>query len=75
MTAQEIELAVRKLGYQGEPITCSQEDYPLVRSELHKQAGKWIDTGQDIRAQLALSEVMRLDKLHDPAATNHAPTG
>jgi hypothetical protein len=48
----------------GNPVTCSEQDYPEVRAVLQEQAGKWIDSGDHVRAQIALAEVKRLDALY-----------
>lgn len=48
--------------YQGSPVECSKFEYELgLREAILKQAAKWIDTKQDIRAVIALNEVKRLD--------------
>lgn len=49
----------------GELVTCSSERWPAVRRTLQDQAGKWIDTGQGIKAVIALREVERLDREFD----------
>jgi hypothetical protein len=46
---------------RGALVRCSPEAWPAVRRALQEQAGKWIDTGQGIRAVIALREVERLD--------------
>jgi hypothetical protein len=51
--------------YDGVPITCTAEEWlGGLRSEVHKFAGKMVDHGQDVRAQIALEEVRRLDAIH-----------
>jgi hypothetical protein len=54
---------IEALGYQGTPIECSKEEYSVIRSELQRAAGQWIDQGQVVRAIIALDEVKRLDDL------------
>jgi hypothetical protein len=51
--------------YAGRTVECTAEEYPAIRRALQEKAGKWIDQGQDIRAQIALQEVRRLDALHN----------
>lgn len=50
--------------YSGKLVDCSKEEYPNIRKSIQEQAGKWIDTGQDIRASIALHEIKRLDNLY-----------
>jgi phage terminase large subunit len=50
----------------GKTVLCSREDYhKQIRAGILQQAGKWIDTGDAMRAKIALQEVSRLDKLHN----------
>lgn len=57
-------IAIERLGHCGESITCTVEEWHGgLRDELQRQAGKWVDQRQDIRAELALDEVRRLDTL------------
>jgi len=42
-------------------VECTIEEYPEIRKALQEYAGTQIDNGQDIYAQIALSEVKRLD--------------
>lgn len=59
MSKQDIEASV----YVGDPIDCTADDYVhFVRGELQRVAGKFIDTGDGMRAQIALMEVRRLDR-------------
>ncbi len=51
--------------YRGCLVECTSADYHgRIRAVLQDQAGKWIDGGDHIRAQVALNEVKRLDELH-----------
>lgn len=51
-----------RLGHTGEPIKCTEDEYRNgLRTQIQEAASKWIDNGQDIRAQMALIEVRRLD--------------
>lgn len=47
--------------YKGQLVNCSKDDWPVVRTALQDQAGKWIDTGDGMRAMIVLQEVKRLD--------------
>lgn len=49
----------------GNVVRCTKEDYPDVRSALLRYAADRIDKGQDFYASIALSEVKRLNSLHD----------
>ena len=56
MNAEEAVEVVR----QGRIVHCTASEYHAeVRSALQKQAGKWIDEGQDPYAWVALNEVKR----------------
>jgi hypothetical protein len=57
-TTRRIQAAIDK----GEPLMVAPEDWPHVRHCLHMLAGFYIDTGQAVKAQIALSEVQRLDQ-------------
>lgn len=48
--------------YKGKPIKCKKVEYFELRHALQKQAGIWIDQGQDMIAQIAIQEVKRLDE-------------
>jgi hypothetical protein len=62
LTHEEMQARIQALGYRGELIECTQEEYrDGLRNELHRQAGKWIDTGQGMRALMVLEEIRRLD--------------
>jgi hypothetical protein len=50
--------------HNGNLISCTKEEYPLIRKELHKIAGTYIDDGDDVRGIIALREVNRLDEKH-----------
>ena len=51
--------------YQGNMIECTKDEYINgVRNAIQDFAGEMVDTGQDIRAIIALEEVKRLDKEH-----------
>lgn len=50
---------------QGKLVTCTPERWPDVRRALQDQAGRWIDTGQGVKAVIALREVERLDREFD----------
>lgn len=59
MTKQEAVAAV----YEGKLVECTKEEYESeIRSTLQDCAGRWIDTGQNLRAIIALNEVKRLDE-------------
>lgn len=63
MNAREAVNAV----YQGDLVDCTQEDYhKTVRHALQDFAGKSIDRGDAVRAQIAYMEVKRLDGIHGP---------
>jgi hypothetical protein len=59
----ECDLRIEALGFDGKPILdCTSEEWHGgLRDDLQKRAGEWIDQGQHLRAQIALSEVQRLD--------------
>lgn len=46
---------------RGDLVTCTKEEYYEVRKALQDFAGKSIDSGDVFRANIALSEVQRLD--------------
>lgn len=47
---------------QGKVVRCSQGEYKAtIRHALQHYAGRMIDQGQDVYAQIALQEVRRLD--------------
>lgn len=50
--------------YRGSLVECTKEEYAFLRTALQEQSGKWIDSGDHLRAQIALNEVKRLDRLH-----------
>lgn len=50
--------------HQGQPVTCSKEEYPGVRNLLHNSAGRYIEANDAVRAQMCLEEIRRLDKVH-----------
>ena len=56
-TTRRIQAAIDK----GEPLMVALEDWPHMRHCLHTLAAFYIDTGQAVKAQIALSEVQRLD--------------
>lgn len=59
----ETEAEVVNAIYAGNLVNISLNDYKnWGRSAIQDQAGKWIDQGDSIRAQIALQEVARLDK-------------
>jgi hypothetical protein len=46
----------------GGHVTCSKDEYDKnIRNEILRQAGKWVDGSDGVRATLALNEVKRLD--------------
>jgi len=48
---------------QGKVVTCSAGEYEAtIRHALQDYAGRMIDQGQDIYAQIAFQEVRRLDR-------------
>ena len=58
MTGSQALAAVR----QGKVVKCSQAEYKAtIRHALQDYAGRMIDQGQDVYAQIALEEVRRLD--------------
>lgn len=51
--------------YQGQIVQVDREEYvEWARTVIQEQAGKWVEQGDGIRAHIALSEVKRLDKVH-----------
>lgn len=49
---------------KGNQIVCTKDEYfQSVRNAILTQAGKWIDGNDAVRAQMALTEIERLDKL------------
>ena len=50
---------------KGHLVKCTKEEYPEIRKALHEYSGKLIEGKQDIYAQIALSEVRRLDDFFD----------
>jgi hypothetical protein len=50
--------------HNGKPVECSADEYRMIRPALQDAAATWINQGQEMRAQIALSEVRRLDALH-----------
>lgn len=46
----------------GNIVECKKDEYSTVRMDLHTLVGEFIDTNQVIKAQIALSEIKRLDK-------------
>lgn len=57
MTPQE---AVQTIS-RADLIECTEEEYPEIRKAVQEYAGRQIDNGQDIYAQIALEEIKRLD--------------
>ncbi len=65
MTDDQRDSRIEAAGFYGKPINCTQEEYHGgLRGKIQQRAGEWVDTHQDIRAQIALAEVQRLDKLY-----------
>ena len=57
---------IEALGYRGEQIICTADEWANgLRTKVQDRAGQWLDQGQDIRAQMALAEVQRLDRKFD----------
>jgi hypothetical protein len=54
--------------YSGDLVKCSADEWPAVRRALQDAAGKMIDSGQGMRANLMLQEVRRLDGVFGAAA-------
>lgn len=53
--------------HNGRLVECTKDEYNEgLRTVILEQAGKWIDEGQQLRAIIALEEVKRLDKKHNP---------
>lgn len=51
--------------YNGKKVDCTIDEYYLsVRQAIITQAAKWIDAGNTAKAQIALDEVKRLDKIY-----------
>lgn len=51
--------------YQGKLVQVDREEYvEWARTAIQEQAGRWIEQGDGIRANIALSEVRRLDKIN-----------
>lgn len=61
MTVKEAIQAV----HNGQPVLCTVDEYPEIRRALQDQAGKWIDQNDHVRSHIALSEVHRLDHVHN----------
>lgn len=55
-------LAIQAI-YSGNLVDCKAGEWPQVRSALHAFASKCIDSGDGVRAGMALAEVKRLDSL------------
>jgi hypothetical protein len=53
----------------GSLVRCTKEAYAEVRRALQHNAGKWVDEGLGMYAQIALNEVKRLDDLYATLAT------
>jgi hypothetical protein len=52
--------------HNGRLVECTKDEYNAgLRTVIQDQAGKWIETGQSLRAIIALEEVKRLDKIHN----------
>ena len=49
----------------GNTVKCTAEEWPTIRTAIQDAAGKYIDNGDPMRAQIALMEVQRLDALFD----------
>jgi hypothetical protein len=49
---------------RGDPIACSKAEYPRMRNAILDKAGQWIEAGDTVHAQIALSEVKRIDNLY-----------
>lgn len=53
--------------YTGKLVDVTEEEYRAwARSAIQDEAGKWVDAGDGLRAQIALREVERLDRLYPP---------
>lgn len=51
------------LGHRGLIILCDEAEYRGgLRGKIQDAAAKWLDHGEPMRAQIALSEVKRLDE-------------
>jgi hypothetical protein len=59
-----LEDRVDALAYRGELVECTTAEYPAVRRLLTDAAARYLDTQQELRAQVILNELRRLDALH-----------
>lgn len=64
LTDADLRVLVDRAIYAGEPIILDREQYGRLRGYIQECAGRYIDRDDAIRAQIALHEVRRLDKLH-----------
>lgn len=50
--------------YEGKPVCCEDKKVYLreIRPAVQRVAGKWLDEGDSVRAQIALEEIRRLDQ-------------
>ncbi len=51
--------------------TLNVYEYPAVRADVHAIAGWFIDTNQVIKAQIALTEIARLDREYQAVRTTN----
>jgi hypothetical protein len=60
--------------HKGNPIECSAEDYNAkIRAAIILFALDCVDCGDEVRMQIALSEVDRLDKMHGYGLSVESP--
>lgn len=64
MTEQEAMQSI----HQGKLIECGKAEWPSLRPAIQKYAAKCIDSGDAVRAMIALQEVKRLDAVHKVTA-------
>ena len=60
---RDIDNYVKNCITNGNLIECMEEEYPIIRMELHRVASWMIDNQQGVRSIIALNEVKRLDDL------------
>jgi len=64
MTKMLTKEEVKQTIYKGDLIDCTSEEYHLaIRRYLHECAAAFLDADDHVRAQIALSEVARLDRI------------
>ena len=70
---EEIRKAIDRV-CKGNPIECSAEDYNAkIRATIILFALDCADCGDEVRMQIALAEVNRLDKIHGYGLSDESP--